>query len=337
MDGLRTLAMIGVLYVHFWNDRPVAEFVRVSLFFTISGFLITHMLYRAKVSGVALLPVNFYIRRALRLFPALFVLVGFGVIFDIDGFRDRFAWHLFQASNLSFPYYGEVRPYITGHLWSLNVLEQFYLIWPIVLLALPIEFIFPVAGFLWVLIVFLRSNASHFGALDQYAWSTLAADPILMGAVTYLLCRNKAFLNTIRNRALVIASLLIIALPLFLWEGFGRSETYRLLIQPALATIVAGAFIGYGGPVGYLLENRITAFASRISYGVFMYHLLVFWLLNRYAPMFSGHKSIAKSLVLVAATLLFATASWYLIEAPIARQKRKFPVRRADAASGRSP
>ena len=116
IDGLRAIAMAGVLYVHFWNDHPVTEFLRVSLFFTVSGFLITHMLWKARAEGGALLPLNFYIRRALRLFPALAVLVAFGILFDIDGFRGRAFWHLFQLSNLSFPYYQDVRPFVTGHL-----------------------------------------------------------------------------------------------------------------------------------------------------------------------------------------------------------------------------
>lgn len=328
IDGLRAIAMAGVLYVHFWNDHPVTEFLRVSLFFTVSGFLITHMLWKARAEGGDLLPLNFYIRRALRLFPALAVLVAFGALFDIDGFRGRAFWHLFQLSNLSFPYYQDVRPFVTGHLWSLNVLEQFYLIWPLVLFTLIVPDIYLVIIGLWILIVFLRVNAAHFGALDRYAWSTLAADPILMGALTYLLCQFEVAARTIRSALLVLTSLIILVLPFLLWNGFGTSASYRLLVQPALGILVAGAFFGYGGPIGRLFESRPVAFLSRISYGVYMYHLLVLWIVREAFPGLLDFGRLGSALVLVLSTILFSSLSWYLIEAPLAALKDRFPTRR---------
>lgn len=328
IDGLRAIAMAGVLYVHFWNDHPTTEFIRVSLFFTVSGFLITHMLYKARARGGDMLPLNFYIRRALRLFPALAVLVLFGAIFDIDDFRARAWWHLLQLSNVSFAHYQEVRPNIAGHLWSLNVLEQFYLLWPLVMFYLAVSDIYLAIVVLWIAIVFLRTNAGHVGINSWYAWATLAADPILVGAMTYLLCLFAGFANMVRSRVLIVASLAVCVLPLVLWKGFGESSSYRLLLQPALGVIVANAFFGYGGPVGWLFETRLVAFLSRISYGVYMYHLLVFWMFTQIHPITLGEYGPGTVALLVGATLIFATLSWYLIEEPISRLKTRFPTRR---------
>jgi len=100
IDGLRALAMIGVLYVHFWNKAPVTEYVRVTLFFVISGFLITHILMNAKARGGHILVRNFYIRRALRLFPALIVCFAAAWALNADGFRDSAAWHFMPTSNI---------------------------------------------------------------------------------------------------------------------------------------------------------------------------------------------------------------------------------------------
>ncbi len=161
IDAPRALAMAGVLQVHFWTDAPVTGFVRVSLFFVGPGFPITHVLYRARVrngepsrNGQPAVP-TFHIRRALRLRPALAVLVAVGSFFDIDGFRERARWHILPLSNFSFAHFGDVRPFVTGQLWSLSLLEQFYLFWPLVLLFLPLPLVYVLAGAGRVLVVFL--------------------------------------------------------------------------------------------------------------------------------------------------------------------------------------
>jgi peptidoglycan/LPS O-acetylase OafA/YrhL len=325
LDGLRAIAMIGVLYVHFWDDNPLTEFLRVSLFFTVSGFLITHILYRARVRGPVGSPLNFYIRRALRLMPALAVLVLAGVAFDIDGFRERAWWHILPLSNLSFAYYGEVRPWVAGQLWSLSVLEQFYLFWPLILLFLPLPLIYLAAGIGWVLTVFLRVNAGPIGIPEWYVWPILAGDPILLGAVAYLLCQFRRFARTACTLPLQLGALAILLMPYVMWEGFGHSESYRLLVQPALALIVIGAFFGYRGPVRHLFDNPVARFLSRISYAVFVYHLLVVWAVYQVAPDLAATAPVAYALLLVGLTLLAATLSWYLIEAPIARLNVHFP------------
>lgn len=325
IDALRAIAMAGVLYVHFWNDNPIAEFIRVSLFFTVSGFLITHILYLARVSAWPSSVTNFYIRRALRLLPALVVLVAVGSYFDIDGFRERAWWHILPLSNLSFAYYGDVKPYVTGQLWSLSVLEQFYILWPLVLLFLPVPLIYLVAGAGWILTVFLRVNAAELGIGSWYVWPILAADPIFVGAVTYLLCQFRRFAATTSAWPTQLLALAILALPYLLWDGFGRSESYRLLVQPALAAIVVGAFFGYSGPVGWVMRHPLMGFLSKISYGVFVYHLLVLWAIDELLPGLREGQPAQWSILAIAATLLAATLSWYLIEEPIARLKRLFP------------
>lgn len=327
IDALRCLAMTGVLYVHFWNDNPVTEFIRVSLFFIVSGFLITHILYQARVRSLQPSVANFYIRRGLRLLPALVVLVAVGSLFDIDGFRERAWWHILPLSNLSFAYYGDVRPYVTGQLWSLSVLEQFYVLWPLVMLFLPLPLVYLAAGAGWILTVFLRVNAAQIGISDWYVWPILAADPIFLGATSYLLCQFRRFAATACALAVQLAALAIFALPYLLWDGFGRSESFRLLVQPALAVIVVGAFFGYGGLVGRVLGHPLMGFLSKISYGVFVYHLLVLWAIDVLVPGLRENQPALWSPLVIAMTLLTATLSWYVIEEPIARLKRYFPTR----------
>jgi len=103
IDGLRALAMIGVLYVHYWNKAPVTEYVRVTLFFVISGFLITHILMNAKARGGHILVRNFYIRRALRLFPALIVCFAAAWVCFPRAFGHRFHEHSATRSTMIRP------------------------------------------------------------------------------------------------------------------------------------------------------------------------------------------------------------------------------------------
>jgi peptidoglycan/LPS O-acetylase OafA/YrhL len=324
IDGLRALAMLGVLYVHFWNSYQLTEHLRVSLFFVVSGFLITHILYRAKTSGRRLYVLNFYIRRALRLFPALLVLVGVAVVFDADGIRSSFSWHALQMSNIYFSIIQAPKPWVLGHLWSLNVLEQSYLLWPLIILLLPIQRIYVAILALIASAIFVRTNASHLGIDGYWTFFVWAYDPIASGALAYLLAMNETVARVMRSAPALIVSLVVFASPYFLWEGFGKSETYHIAIQPALCCVVVGAFHGYGGLLGRVLESRAARFLSKISYGVFMYHLMIWWLVAQVMPEYFRKDAVA-FLLLSLLSIIAATASWYLIEEPISRLKVNFP------------
>lgn len=326
IDGLRALAMLGVLYVHFWNDHPLTEHLRVSLFFVVSGFLITHILYRAKMQGGTINVPNFYVRRALRLFPALFVMIIVGVVFNADDMQDSFGWHALQLSNIYFVITHAVKPWVTGHLWSLNVLEQFYLLAPLIVLLLPRAGVHLAFIGLLVLGVFLRVNAAQLGVDPFSSFFLFAFDPIAAGALAYLLTLNAEVARIMRSGPALLISIAVLASPLYMWEGFGSSESYRLLMQPAICAIVVGAFHGYGGLVGASLQSAPARFLSKISYGVYMYHLMVWWLVvQTYPELF--HKNFTTFVVLSGLTIIAATISWYLIEDPIARLKRFFPTR----------
>jgi peptidoglycan/LPS O-acetylase OafA/YrhL len=326
IDGLRALALIGVLFVHFWHKDPVTEHVRVSLFFAVSGFLITHILYSAKRRGGRIRILNFYVRRMLRLFPALFILVLVGAWFDMEGFRTSALWHAAQLSNIRFVLTESFEPWVAAHLWSLNILEQFYLLWPLVIILLPLSRIltFTIAAF--AALVFVRVNGDHLG-LDGWTLNlVLAGDPIYFGCFAYFLQLHEPTRQVLRSAYAVVASLIVLAAPYFLWTGFGASESYRILIQPALAVLIVGAYHGYRGPLGAALGSKVAQFLSKISYGMFIYHLALWWLVTQYFPeLFErGPRTFA---VMSAVTIMAATLSWYLVEQPLSRLKDRFPVR----------
>lgn len=325
INALRALALSGVFLVHFGKDDPAAELLRVSLFFVLAGFMITHVLFRTRVRRGPVSPWAFWIRRALRLMPALMLLGLLGWLFDMDGFRQRIWWHILPLSNIAFATSGEVRPLIAGHLWSISLLMQVYLVWALVLLSASLPWLYLTAAIGWVLMVFLRVNAARIGLPEGAVWPILAADPVFLGAMAYLLCQSRRFALAARTAPVQALALLVLALPLGLWEGFGRSESYRLLMQPALAALTIGAFFGYGGPVGRILESRPVQWLGQISYGVFVYHLLIYWAVGEMAPDLAGRAPIVHGLVLLALTMIAAGLSWLLIERPIAGLQRHVP------------
>ena len=327
IDGLRALAMLGVLYVHFWNDMPVTENVRVTLFLVISGFLITHILMNAKARGGHIVVRNFYVRRALRLFPALMVCFAVAWALNADGFRASAAWHFMPTSNIYFALTQDWHPWVVAHLWSLNVLEQFYVAWPLVILFLTEKTLHVVVVAGLAVLVFVHANATHL-AIDRW-WLVLvfAFDPILTGALAYLLQRHLPVRQVMTSPFAVALAVAMLALPLVLWDGFGHSDSYRFFAQPAVAILVVGAFQGYRGPIGWLLQSPPAQFLAMISFGVYVYHMMVWYVMAEAFPVLYTPGPLTFA-VLGTTTIVVATVSWYAMEEPIGRLKNAFPVRR---------
>lgn len=326
LDGLRALAMIGVLYVHFWDGAPVTEHVRVTLFLVVSGFLITHILITAKERGGNIVVRNFYIRRLLRLFPALIVCFAVAWVFDADGFRSSAIWHLLSVSNIYFAIHEQIKPWVVGHLWSLNLLEQFYLVWPLVILYFGVKTIYVLVLIGLSTLIFFHTNANEVGINGWWLFLLFSFDPILTGVFFYLLQRQKVVLEVMTSRLAIVVALAVLASPFFLWDAFGHSKSYRIFSQAALGIIVVGAFKGYRGPIGWLLQSPPAQFVATISYGVYVYHLMAWYLVVQFYPGLFAKGPLTFA-VLSALTIAFATASWYLLEEPVSRLKKAFPVR----------
>ncbi len=326
LDGLRALAMVGVLYVHFWNNTPVIEHVRVSLFFVISGFLITHILVSAKERGGTIVVRNFYVRRGLRLFPPLFVAFSFAWAIDADDFRASAMWHLLPTSNIYFALHETFKPWVVAHLWSLNVLEQFYLTWPLIILYLSQGALHVVVVLGIAALTFVRVYAETLGIGGWWIDMVFSFDPILMGALAYLVQCHLPARVVLTSRPILALSAVVLVSPLFLWPDFGHSVSYRFFAQAAVAVFVVGAFQGFGGPLGWVLQSPPARFLAKISYGVYVYHLLAWYAVVQFYPQMFDHSPLTFG-VMTCVTVALATLSWYAIEAPVGRLKRFFPVR----------
>src|SRR5262249_15156237 len=131
------------LLVMLFHRGLFVGWVGVQMFFVLSGFLITGILLRSRASSLASYLVTFYGRRALRIFPIYFALLGVLLLLlvlggiSLPGAREG----LPSAASYTFNFWGASRSYVpsltTGHVWSLAVEEQFYLVWPLLLYVCP--------------------------------------------------------------------------------------------------------------------------------------------------------------------------------------------------------
>ncbi|MCW5944643.1 MAG: acyltransferase, partial [Cryobacterium sp.] len=161
LDGLRAIAVLSVVAYHLFPGTLIGGYIGVDLFFVISGFLITALLLRQKESLGKIDLKGFWVRRARRLLPALFLLlivicsvaamVGGNVLIDLG--RQILGAVTFSSNWLSIlsehSYFTESNPELFRNLWSLAVEEQFYLIWPLALLLL---LLLPYRRLRWVLL-----------------------------------------------------------------------------------------------------------------------------------------------------------------------------------------
>ncbi|TWI41937.1 acyltransferase family protein [Mesorhizobium tianshanense] len=325
IDGLRVLAMVGVLYVHYWNERPTLEFVRVSLFFVVSGFLISHILLSSKDSLSKISIINFYIRRSLRLLPSLFLVLLIAVLFNMDGIRSSVKWHVLQGSNLYFMNTEGWKPWIVAHLWSLNVVEQFYILSPIIIMFFSRRSIFLIYAGVFALSIVLRVHCVDLGISPWAKIVLFVFDPLAAGAILALVKENRDVQAVLTSRLSNLVSIAIIFSPFVVGHNFGQSESYRILSIYALSSVVLSAYVGYGGVVALVLANPVARFLSRVSYSTYIYHMAIWWLIAENWPTLY-HKGPITFFAMSTSTIIVATLSWHLVEKHFDALKVFFPV-----------
>jgi len=310
---------------------PKGGFLGVDIFFVLSGFLITSILLREQSTTGRVRFGEFYRRRALRLLPALFAFLAVHVIYasiiHVQAAIERssiiaaafyyYNWKLVS----SFPV---VRPELT-HLWSLSIEEQFYFVWPAILIFLLgvrrrlSTVVIAMGASILAIAVWRMILARHVSPGLVYFRTDAQADALLVGALTaHLWMRGKVpwkrFLAPAAWVALAFMTVCIFRLESdsqFLYNG-GFT-----LIAIAVAVMLLATLETSWLPVRALMTRPLRA-VGRVSYGLYLWHVLVFSIVvdhTRTAP-------VAVRIVLAfAITAVVTAASWYLIERPFLRLK----------------
>ncbi len=331
LDGLRGLAILLVLAHHLWPMPHVGRWspplghVGVSLFFVLSGFLITGVLLeaRGRIDGGGSTrreTAVFYFRRFLRIVPPYALLLVAFWMLDVHRSRERWFWHATYLSNWHLaldPQYANQG--YDRHLWSLSVEEQFYLVWPALVLLLPRRWMTPAILLVFVLApawrawVWLRGWPPKMSELPTPANMDLLATGAMLA-----LWRYRPMFKRLVVTGLLCVPLAAVALgPLGNWAIDWRIAGNTSLLALALAGIVG---LAATGRAGRWLEWRPLCYVGTISYAAYLVHTVAGptarWLL--------GDIDNAYIVGATATMLTLATAavSWHALESPLMRLRR---------------
>jgi peptidoglycan/LPS O-acetylase OafA/YrhL len=352
IDGLRCFAVLIVVWVHAGSGRLItfpglrgAGLYGVWLFFTLSGFLITRILLRERdrmASGALALRqalAIFYTRRFLRIFPIYYGLLAVLAIANVPHVRAELAWDLSYLSNWMVVARQVDRPTL-GHLWSLAVEEQFYLVWPLLILLVPRSVLIRVLTLTIVLAVMSR------GAISLLTDSTITIvepttsnlDLLGLGALLAWHWHTHPTAGAERRELLRGAlgiGLLCIAVTVVLSLS-GRGFKLMSMIDPLGVGLVAVWMVdrcaaGVRGPMRRVLEARPVRHVGVISYGVYLYHEVLLSGLRHWdtaggtEPATFAERGPLFFVIVLSTTIAAASLSWFAVERPLNALKRYVP------------
>ena len=292
LDGLRALAIIGVMLVHAGAPGFRSGWIGVDLFFVLSGFLITTLLAMESAASGTIAYGPFMARRALRLMPAYFVYAAFitlllwcwpGSVRSADG-----AWDAASFTAALWTYTINFVPQggiwngqdLTVHLWSLAVEQQYYLVWPIVILALhargralrAVAVVLAVAA--TASFVLVPESLYKNDMLYTRGFSLVVASALALWVFHRPgLVRHRAF-----NRAVdAVGAVLLVGLVVVPyapgWPESRMHEVFIPLLVPVFAFWIARLWnVAADGWLRRLLQSRSLVYIGKISYGVYLYH-----------------------------------------------------------------
>jgi peptidoglycan/LPS O-acetylase OafA/YrhL len=338
LDGLRAVAVTFVMAFHFMPgvDRvaPLGS-IGVRLFFVLSGFLITRILIASRERPVGEALRTFYVRRSLRIFPLFYLVLVLAALINIGPVRSTIGWHATYLTNIYLFDRGSWHGSIS-HLWSVAVEEQFYLLWPWLMLLLPerrlpvtITAMICVAPISRLLIGGQMNSVLPLSCVDSLGAGALLALP-----QTARQMRRAGFLLGV---PLLAASL---ALRFAGYVSVPFEVALDLGVSLTAAWIVGGAARGFEGPVGGFLTAKPVVYLGTISYGLYLFHGFMPYVLGRYVSSFIGMPVGTRFVLLTAATFAAAAVSWHVFESPFLRLKDRWcgdrqesmPQLRVDAA-----
>jgi peptidoglycan/LPS O-acetylase OafA/YrhL len=348
LDGLRAVAIISVMLAHWVLPIIKIEILKnlpltsgVTLFFVLSGFLITNILlnFREKNQAAGVSQFNsiksFYIRRSLRIFPIYYLLIFLLFIVNFSSTRELFPWLASYTTNI----YMTINTTYIGsftHFWSLAVEEQFYIFWVFVAVFVPqkhlkntiVTFIVFSLLSLFYMMQFTRFWLSDLLVINQMYSLGFGA------LIAYYFKYEPEFFEKIsvsKMKGILIIGLLLYTLVFIYRKPDSLFEMFRLFKNPAMSVIYFFAVLiavkdGFKGLIKKILESRVMIFIGRISYGLYIYHLFIndlfLHVINKYTKIQTT--PFGYFLIFLVLNFLIASLSWYLIEKPINGLKKYF-------------
>lgn len=355
LDGIRFIAVALVLIDHLLVGINVIPFgpLGVTIFFVLSGFLISRILLKSKEKtidepgGFKKYLRKFLIRRTIRIFPVYYLTLALLFILNVPPVREEFAWLALYGTNI----YIAVKQHWMGsvdHFWSLAVEEQVYLFFPFLIFFVPRKNLLSWLAVMGVFSVLLRFFFFYTGKEWFVSYVTMPAclDSFALGALmAWLQLYNKEVFEKLFSKTWpVVLGLLAWALLHYLSKTYGDYYNVGNVVLDRLVSSVFCFFLigrsvtGFGGLAGAFLENPISVYLGRISYGIYLYHNFVFnhfhsgpthptvrlfHKIYQYLPQLQDSRAF-EALVVTVLTILISTVSWFFFEKPINALKDKY-------------
>jgi peptidoglycan/LPS O-acetylase OafA/YrhL len=312
LDGLRAISITLVILSHLvkWKHLSLARLetygaLGVNVFFVLSGYLITQLLLREYERSSTVSLREFYIRRAFRIFPAAFVFLAVVIVL----YWKQMRWYHVAAAVFYVANMDLTRPWIFGHLWSLSIEEQFYLLWPLavkkwhrhrVAILLCVFLATPV--FRTALYAFKVENGLV-GSLPVFA------DQLAIGCLLAIFASRLPKISVYLALAMLIAMILI---PWFPAASAPRSLFMLFVLRPLLQVSIAGLVLHVIQVPYRALNWAPVAWLGKISYSLYLWQEL-----------FCSNASLHLGYLLVLPALACACLSYYVVEQPMLRLRER--------------
>ncbi|CAH0497929.1 acyltransferase [Novosphingobium sp. CECT 9465] len=329
LDGLRAVSIIIVFVAHSMHSLPIPGGFGVTIFFFISGYLITSLLVKeygqtGKVDFRA-----FYIRRLFRLAPPLLITMAIGVILVLANLTEGTLNTIGLISQIFFFFnywdaYVSQGDVISGTkiFWSLSVEEHFYFVYPFVLL-LALRQKWPI---LWVIVLsiivlvwrFIKFTIFGANEWEIYALTDTRFDSMLWGCLLAILMNQKSELlqKISRNqwRSLAVGGILLIVLTFLIRDEIFRS-TLRYTVQGVALFPIFYFLINFRSGISYRLMNGwIIKKIGIYSYTFYLSHYIIIGVLNYNFPL---NSEIAIALIAAILSFGYSAAMYHFVEMPI--------------------
>ncbi len=339
-DTLRAISVTLVIIGHFfqnfwlWDILPIGM-IGVSFFFVLSGKLITSILLKAKENGnsVGGNLKNFYFRRALRIFPAYYFFLALCYWLGNGDLKNHLIYFLTYMQNILFfrtlNYASELGP-----TWTLAVEEQFYVLWPLIILYCPSRSFYKL---FWGIIFFSPLFRLLVILFCKYYGINSSLNLALMPS--NLICLVSGALLSISefNNEKFLKKILSPVIPIFLFLSY--LVLYKFIyihalsiIQQIIISIISFWLLNYiihseGSTCNNLLKNKFTTYIGKISYGMYLYHLVafkIFELIFKQLKDLKSNPTLVGFVIDYAIILLFSSLSWFIFEKPLNELKKYF-------------
>lgn len=320
LDGVRGIAILLVMGRHFYVPGiSGGGHVGVQIFFVLSGFLITTLLLEEHAQSTRVSLGRFYVRRARRLLPGLFALLA--MVLLVTGIRGELAESLPPAifSGAYVANWTLAAGYPMGHLthaWTLSVEEQFYMVWPLLLVvALGMRKVWAAAAFASIvggLLIAIRVWRPELNfALDR-------ADGLMIGCLLAMACASGWRLQSSMTFGVVSLAILLVAIT----APYGDPTVYGwglLVVGIASALLIAASL--NGGGIERALSFRPLVAIGKISYSLYLWHFAVSW--EVWPRLISaGWGWLPTAAASAALSTAFALVSYRYVERPLRARRR---------------